>query len=433
MIGKSERNPGGWTVASLWEAMVDLKAKYPEMPGVIMYGPANGNATCGANLTKHTCAAKDPATLALTLEANKMMREFYPDSPGPATFAPTAPDFAPTGAAVMDDVQLLYNNDGENLWAVDSSTAPHPYHPKTGSGIDAATIRGSAQDVAGIADVDLICPFHNVPWWNSSLEPPAAHRDWYDKTFGFSWAAGDPKDSRVSQLDFVLAGGDFVGEFADECTSTGQKPFVAIRLNDGQMCNHPPTPDNCSSGVNNDHQFDRLSRFWWEHKTNASMILGLQQKPSEGFRPCCWLPMDQGGCKCSNSACEFSWASPTAGGGWALSPAAARLTALVGEVATMYAKKGVQGVELDFERGLDYFATDVPPTARRRLMGGFLAQIRGALPEGAAFGLRLTPRWAELRGQGLDNLKMLVTPVKHGGQGVSYFSWGIYFVSAITL
>ena len=412
---------------------MDLKAKYPEMPGVIMYGPANGNATCEANLTKHTCAAKDPATLALTLEANKMMREFYPDSPGPATFAPTAPDFAPTGAAVMDDVQLLYNNDGENLWAVDSSTAPHPYHPKTGSGIDAATIRGSAQDVAGIADVDLICPFHNVPWWNSSLEPPAAHRDWYDKTFGFSWAAGDPKDSRVSQLDFVLAGGDFVGEFADECTSTGQKPFVAIRLNDGQMCNHPPTPDNCSSGVNNDHQFDRLSRFWWEHKTNASMILGLQQKPSEGFRPCCWLPMDQGGCKCSNSACEFSWASPTAGGGWALSPAAARLTALVGEVATMYAKKGVQGVELDFERGLDYFAADVPPTARRRLMGGFLAQIRGALPEGAAFGLRLTPRWAELRGQGLDNLKMLVTPVKHGGQGVSYFSWGIYFVSAITL
>ena len=54
-------------------------------------------------------------------------------------------------------------------------------------------------------------------------------------------------------------------------------------------------------------------------------------------------------------------------------------------------------------------------------------------PAAAAFGLRLTPRWAELRGQGLDNLKMLVTPVKQGGQGVTYFNWGIYFVSAITL
>ena len=61
--------------------MVDLKTKYPEMPGVIMYGPADGNATCGADPTKHTCAAKDPATLALTLEANRLMVELYPDAP----------------------------------------------------------------------------------------------------------------------------------------------------------------------------------------------------------------------------------------------------------------------------------------------------------------------------------------------------------------
>ena len=160
----------------------------------------------------------------------------------------------------MDGVRLLYNNDGENLWAVDSAGAKLPYHPKTGSGIDAATIRGSALDVADIADVDMICPFHNVPWWNSTLEPPAAHRDWYDKQFGFPWGGGG------SQLDFVLKGGDFIGEFASACTGSNQKPFVTIRLNDGQMCTHPPTPDNCTSGVNNDHQFDRLSRFWWEHR-----------------------------------------------------------------------------------------------------------------------------------------------------------------------
>ena len=91
-----------------------------------------------------------------------------------------------TGAAVMDGVKLLYNNDGENLWAVDSSGASAgAYHPRTGSAIDTATIRGSARDVGGIADVDMICPFLNVPWWESKLEPPAAHRAWYDKTFGF--------------------------------------------------------------------------------------------------------------------------------------------------------------------------------------------------------------------------------------------------------
>ena len=58
-------------------------------------------------------------------------------------------------ASVMDGVALLYNNDGENLWAVKS-----PYHPHTGWPIDTTTIRGSALDVANIADVDLICPFH---------------------------------------------------------------------------------------------------------------------------------------------------------------------------------------------------------------------------------------------------------------------------------
>ena len=99
----------------------------------------------------------------------------------------------PTGAAVMDGVRVLYNNDGENLWAVTST-----YHAG-GTAINGTTIRGSVDDVAGrapgwysgaAADVNLICPFHNVPWWNSKLEPPEAHRDWFDKTFGFPWGDG---------------------------------------------------------------------------------------------------------------------------------------------------------------------------------------------------------------------------------------------------
>lgn len=89
--------------------------------------------------------------------------------------------------------------------------------------------------------------------WNSTLEPPAAHRDWYDRTFNFTWGRGG------SQLDFVLKGGDFIGEFADEASRTGQKPFVTIRLNDGQMCSHPPTPDNDSSLINNDHQVSLMT------------------------------------------------------------------------------------------------------------------------------------------------------------------------------
>jgi hypothetical protein len=262
--------------------------------------------------------------------------------------------------------------------------------------------------------------------WNSSLEPPAAHRDWYDKTFGFPWGAGG------SQLDYVLKGGDFIGEFADECLQTGQKPFVTIRLNDGQMCQHPPTADNCTSGVNNDHQFDRLSRFWWEHKNDSSVILGLQQTPPKGWKPCCWLPQSAGGCKCSNTACELSWTSPAV---------RTRVAKLAGELAAMYVLKGVRGISLDFQRGLDYFAESVALDQRRSIMKGFLQDVRrridaaaaattaspGDTPPEIALGVRLTPSWEQLRLQGLDDLASLVTPTGAGGEGVTFITFGVYF------
>ena len=83
------------------------------------------------------------------------------------------------------------------------------------------------------ADVNMIARFTmcrgGTP--RSSLQK---HRRWYDSTFNFTWAAGG------SQLDYVLKGGDFIGDFARECVKTGQKAFITIRLNDGQMCTHPP-------------------------------------------------------------------------------------------------------------------------------------------------------------------------------------------------
>lgn len=307
-------------------------------------------------------------------------------------------------AASMAGVKLLYNNDGENLWAVTS-----PYHAG-GSRITTETIQGSVRDVAGVADVDLICPFHNVPWWNSNLEPPEAHRDWYDRTFNFSWGNGG------SQLDYVLRGGDFVGQFAAESLRTGQTPFVTIRLNDGQMCQHPPRPDNDSSLINNDHQFDRLSEFWWNHKGNSSLILGLQQEPPEGFRPCCWDKSHP--CTCSNAACEFSWVYPAARD---------RIVALIGELASMYAGQGVGGISLDFQRGLDYFPPSTPAADREEIMHEFISGVRQAIDAArpadtsVALGLRLTPTWSTLRAQGIGNLSRLAD------DGVTYLNWGTYF------
>jgi hypothetical protein len=113
MIAKSNSNPLGWTVASLRSAMLDLKTKYPEVPGVIMYGCSDGNATCmpeGRNGTAalgHTCACKEPETLALTLAANKMMKEFYPDLVQSPTSLPHKTDDATPVGISLGPPQLV--------------------------------------------------------------------------------------------------------------------------------------------------------------------------------------------------------------------------------------------------------------------------------------------------------------------------------------
>lgn len=181
-------------------------------------------------------------------------------------------------------------------------------------------------------------------------------------------------------------------------------------------------------------------------RDNASMILGLQQTPPEGFRPCCWLPHNKGGCRCTTAACEFSWAGSTL--------ARDRVANLVGELAEMYVARGVHGISLDFERGLDYFAASVPLSERKMIIKSFLRGIRARIdnatnaartawaadhavgsevagrvepPAEVALGVRLTPRWAQLQQQGLDDLRSLVTPLSRGGEGVTYLNFGIFF------
>tara|TARA_B100000795_G_C22711220_1_gene403624 strand:- start:133 stop:1107 length:975 start_codon:yes stop_codon:yes gene_type:complete len=77
MLGQSAINPYGWTVDSLRTAMVTLRAQYPELAGVIMYGrpPREGFP----NATNASTPATDNATFALIRAANALMLELYPD------------------------------------------------------------------------------------------------------------------------------------------------------------------------------------------------------------------------------------------------------------------------------------------------------------------------------------------------------------------
>jgi hypothetical protein len=182
------------------------------------------------------------------------------------------------------------------------------------------------------------------------------------------------------------------------------------------------------AGVNNDHQFDRLSQFWYDSKTDDSMILGLQEEPAEGWQPCCWSCAHTAqppckACTCKSAACELSFSN---------AKPRDRISKLIGELISIYIPRGVRGVELDFQRGLDYFPASVNTTERRRLMRAFVSGVRRSL-EGAAggkdvaLGLRVTPSWKVLRLQGLDQLDELVKPREQGGCGVTYLNYGVNF------
>ena len=77
LLGKSKLNPYGWTKATLREAVATLKAAYPELAGVLMYGhdPRKGYPNATSKGTPET----DEATFDIIREANALMLEFYPD------------------------------------------------------------------------------------------------------------------------------------------------------------------------------------------------------------------------------------------------------------------------------------------------------------------------------------------------------------------
>lgn len=155
-------------------------------------------------------------------------------------------------------------------------------------------------------------------------------------------------------------------------------------------------------------------------------MLGYGTTPPTPWRPCCWTTDKNASCPdlCPSLSCEFSWLSPVM---------PRRLVALIGELASMYARQGVVGVELNYMRDVNYFPDATAQADRDRIMLAFVRDVRAAM-DGAtkrlgkpplALGLQLSPDWANIRRQGLGDLAKLVAPTSAGGGGVTYFNWGV--------
>ena len=105
-----------------------------------------------------------------------------------------------------------------------------------------------------------------------------------------------------------------------------------------------------------------------------------------------------------------------------------RILNLIGELMQRY-RGQLEGLELDFQRGLDYFPGSTPQATRTAVMAEFLRDIRAMLGPDAVLGLRLSPNAEVLQRQGLGNLTQLVAAPAAGGLGVDYLNWAVYFWS----
>lgn len=159
MQGKSTINPRGWTTPMLRATMLQLRAAYPELAGVIMYGqsPLRGFP----NATNASTAESVLATVNLIRAANELMLELYPDRP----------TSHPSTSSKADDATRTSESAPEIGRAVSSST-----HVKNDD--------GRSDD--GLATLTGISP--QWPMWrlkSDDSQPPPPLPPWVPPAGGF--------------------------------------------------------------------------------------------------------------------------------------------------------------------------------------------------------------------------------------------------------
>ena len=82
-------NPNAWTPSLLNSTMRKVKARYPEMPGVMMFGRAPNQGF--ANASNMSTPETEAATLEIIRAAGELMRELYPDPSRVKTDDPRCP------------------------------------------------------------------------------------------------------------------------------------------------------------------------------------------------------------------------------------------------------------------------------------------------------------------------------------------------------
>lgn len=238
------------------------------------------------------------------------------------------------GGAAAPRFKMLYSNDATNIYTCNS-----PYHGHN-QNLTTAMIDASI-DEAAAADGQIIQPGLGwVPLWRSPSYPIQEHAAW------FAARAGIPADRVPNDyIQYMLRGGDILGDFVRHCRAIGKHPIASLRLNDTQALAD-------FNGHNGTAAWN--SRFYVDH---PEYRLGLSSHDQHQLAQ-----------------------------NWAIPEVRAHKFRFIEEFISGY---DIAGVELDFMRSETFFPSGMSAADRRKIMTDFVAAVRRKLDEKAGANGRL--------------------------------------------
>jgi len=226
-----------------------------------------------------------------------------------------------TSSAVAEDSRPVYpgeiwfNHDGTNIMTtLRTGESKQPFSEDL--------FRRSIDELAGLGiDAVSFSPGNgSVPWWQSEYNP---HWDWFVERTG-------KKPSAVGR--YVMAGGDLVQAFVEECRSHDLSPIISVRLKDEHHINR----------MDSEH----VSKFYYEHQ---HWRLDPSPRAVFGVR-------------------GLNWIHPEV---------RQERIDVITELAENY---DIDGIELDFMRFPPFFDYETTPVEERQdILTGFIADVREIL------------------------------------------------------
>lgn len=286
---------------------------------------------------------------------------------------------------------LNFNNDLTNMVSCVS-----PFHPNAHDPFSEEVLSGAVAETAGLGvQTHLLAPgLCWVAWWQSKLSPPRAHDAWIRSTFGNVTHLSPAQ----TVFQFVLDGGDIMGDFIKHARAHGERAAVSFRINDFQSCEQAPSTKS----------YGFLSQFWYEHRHDPDVMYKGSFNDS-----CCWEKK----CECS---CYGGQASMALSNALVL----ANRRGFMLELLALY--PGVD-FEIDLERwSMIFRPTSTNSSHRHALMTSLLRDLRQAMSPGSRLGLRVPPNLEVLDQLGVDLAALAVDPsirLDYATLGVSFFAF----------